>query len=118
MNKENIRRGRPPVLNKAQQDDAIRFSERAGNQYAAEQLNVSVKTIERIRAKAGITDRDFKVRALNLISQFGPIRAAKILDIPVDILEEMPNRYQLFIRSHSNLFHDPSTLFREFPRGC
>ena len=77
---------------------------------------MSVKTIERIRAKAGVTKKDFARVALNLISRLGESEAAVRLRLPEDALIDMPERFHAYIRFYPLLFDDPESLFRKNPR--
>ena len=78
------------------------------------EMGVSVKTIERIRANAGVTKKDFARVALNLISRLGESEAALRLRLPEDALIDMPERYQAYIRFNPHLFDDPESLFRKY----
>lgn len=104
--------GRPVTIDEYKKGKALFLSCLLMNSEVAKEMGVSVATIERIRKKAGMTDKSFPQLALNLVSDRGVKRASIYLNVPVVVLELLPYLHQRQIRRNPEAFINPEEHFR------
>jgi hypothetical protein len=78
--------GRPRSLGTKEADQALKLSVKFGNRRAAELSGVSLSTIERLRAKSGLTDPKFLIELLFDVERYGSAHAAVQRDISEELV--------------------------------
>ncbi len=100
------RRGRPVALTEEDVDRALRYTVRYGNIPAANYMNVSRSTIERLKRNRGLREPNFVQELVRDVAIYGIQKVATLRNISRGLVEDILKRSGAWIDSHDRNIED------------